>query len=80
MNVKPDWIYVNNPTRRQRTPEIVAGTKITVMFGKNKLTGYTVRPYNDEKSIVLHGRNEAKVVLSGLYRDQSGVLRCKSVG
>lgn len=71
-------IVTNNPTRKQKLPEVIQGTPITVVYGSKVLKGWTVRPYNGEKAVVLHGRNEARIVVDGLHM-RDGKLHCRWV-
>lgn len=71
-------IVLNNPDTKRSRPDVVEGHPLTVMFGNKKLTGATVKPYSGEKVVVLHGRQESRITLSGLYM-RDGVLHCRWV-
>lgn len=71
-------IVLNNPDTKRSRPDVVEGCPLTVMFGKRKLVGTTIHPYSGQKAIVLHGKHEARITLSGLYL-QDGVLHCRWV-
>ena len=71
-------IVLNNPYTKRSRPDVVEGFPLTVMFGSRKLRGRTLRQYSGEKVVVLHGKHESRVTLSGLHV-QDGILHCRWV-